>query len=361
MAKYSIPEIRERLAKFPRVELIHRPTPFRRLERLSRVLGGPEIWIKRDDLTGLAFGGNKSRKLEYILKDALDKGADTIVTWGGVQSNWCLQTAAAARAFGLRPVLVLFKSQGAEPACDGNLLLDALLDAEIRFHDARPGKVVQPEQAMDVVAGVAEEKRRAGGRPYLVPVGGSRVLGDMDRPLGAVGYVDSCLEMFEQARAAGFEPDAVVHATGSGGTQAGFVVGAKAVSERCRVVGISVSDPKGPFGRDVLVIAQAADGALGLGLGVEDGDVLVQDDYIGGGYGAVTTDIVEAIRLVFRTEGIILDPVYTAKAMAGLIDLVRRGFFRPGERLVFFHTGGTPALFPNRESIARELPSKPRD
>ncbi len=356
MSDVAVSNLRERLARFPKVPLIHAPTPFRPLERLSGEVGGPRIWVKRDDLTGLAFGGNKSRKLEYILADALRKGADTVVTWGSLQSNWCLQTAAAARRLGMDAILVLFRAPGTPDAPDGNLLLDRIVEAAIRVREAPPGKVVNAALAMPLLEEAGREARARGRRPYLVPVGGSKVLGDMDRPLGAMAYVEACAETLEQARAAGFEPRAIVHATGSGSTQAGLIVGAKALTGgRCRVVGISVSDPKGPFGEDVLEIARAADDALGTGLGIGPGDVEVFDEFMGGGYAVVDRDVAETIRLVFRTEGIVLDPVYTAKAMAGLIGLSRRGELRAGDDVVFMHTGGTPALFPNRDAILRNL------
>ncbi len=355
MPSYSLEQIRERLDRFPRVELIHRPTPLRKLGALSALLGGPDIFIKRDDLTGLAFGGNKSRKLEYIVADMLAKRADVVVTWASLQSNWCMQTAAAARRFGIRPVLVLFATSEAGPVADGNLLLDRILEAEIRVRPAERGKVVRPEQAMGALEEAAAEVRRRGLRPYLVPVGGSLPLGDMDRPLGAVAYVDAFVELMEQARALGTRMDAVVHSTGSGGTQAGLLVGARALAGSLPVVGISASDPRGPFSEDVLTIARATDECLGLGLGLVPGDVVVFDDYIKGGYGVVDREVAETIRLVFQKEGIVLDPVYTAKAMAGLIDLIAKGYFRKGQNVVFFHTGGTPALFPHRDRILELL------
>jgi L-cysteate sulfo-lyase len=358
MPPFTVGQIRERIGRFPRVELIHRPTPFRKLETLSSALGGPAIFIKRDDLTGLAFGGNKSRKLEFIVADMLAKRADVVITWASLQSNWCMQTAAAARRFGIRPVLILFKTNDAGPVADGNLLLDRILDAEIRVRQAERGKVVKPDQAMSFLEEAAAEARAQGLRPYLVPVGGSLPLGDMDRPLGAVAYVEAFAELVEQAQASGTRVDAVVHSTGSGGTQAGLLVGALALAGQGPVVGISVSDPKAPFSKDVLAIARATSECLGLGLAIEPGDIVVLDDHIKEGYGIVDREVAETIRLVFQKEGIVLDPVYTAKAMAGLIDLIGKGYFRKGQNVVFFHTGGTPALFPNRDRILEYL-SKP--
>jgi 1-aminocyclopropane-1-carboxylate deaminase/D-cysteine desulfhydrase-like pyridoxal-dependent ACC family enzyme len=180
-------------------------------------------------------------------------------------------------------------------------------------------------------------------------------MGSMELPLGAVSYVDAFREMVEQTRAAGFEPDFVVHSTGSGSTQAGLVVGAKAILSKTKIVGISVSDPKELFARDVLTIAKATEKALGLDTGVKDADVIVFDEYIKDGYGIVNREVAEIIRLVFTREGIVLDPVYTSKAMAGLVDLVAKGYFKRGDKVVFFHTGGTPALFPNRRKIVEYL------
>jgi len=348
-------DLRKKIGRFERVRLIHKPTPFRKLERLSKTLGGPTIFIKRDDLTGLAFGGNKSRKLEFILSDILAKGADAVVTWASLQSNWCMQTAAASRMFGLRPVLVLFKTDDLEPGFDGNLLLDAILGADIRVREAGKGKVVKAGEAMGVLEETAAELRASGLRPYLVPVGGSVPMGDMDVPLGAVSYADAYLELAGQAAEAGVRIDAVIHATGSGGTQAGLVVGARGLADGARVVGISVSDSRAVFSADVLSIARATSDALDLGLEIRTDDVIVFDEYIRQGYGVVDREVAEGIRLMFEKEGIVLDPVYTGKAMTGLLDLVRKGYFRPGENVVFIHTGGTPALFPNRKKILEFL------
>jgi D-cysteine desulfhydrase family pyridoxal phosphate-dependent enzyme len=356
---YKVPDVLERVERFPRVELISRPTPVRKLERLSARLGGPEIYVKRDDLTGLAFGGNKSRKLEFIISDMLVKKADVVITWGSLQSNWCMQTAAAARTFGIKPVLMLFKPAETKAAADGNVLLDVILDADLRILEAEKGKLIKATQAMDVLDEAGREVRAEGHRPYLVPVGGSLSRGDMDKPLGAISYVAAFAELLGQTRDLGVEPDYVLHATGSGGTQAGLVVGARALDPGCRIIGISVSDPKGPFSDDVLEIARATDEALGLGLGLMADDVIVFDEYLGAGYGVVDKTVAETIRLVFQTEGIVLDPVYTAKAMAGLRDLIKTGFFKPTDKVLFLHTGGTPALFPNREKIFDFLVKKP--
>jgi D-cysteine desulfhydrase family pyridoxal phosphate-dependent enzyme len=355
---YKTRDVLDRTDRFNHVDIVHRPTPFRKLERLSARFGGPEIYVKRDDLTGLAFGGNKSRKLEFIISDMLQKKADVVITWASLQSNWCMQTAAAARTFGIKPVLMLFRPADQPATADGNVLLDVILDADIRFLETDKHRVVKAAQAMDILESVGREVRGQGHTPYLVPVGGSLVRGDMDRPLGAISYVLAFAELLDQMNGLGLEPDYVVHSTGSGGTQAGLVVGAKALAPGCRVLGISVSDPKGPFSDDVLEIARAADDALGLGLEILADDVTVFDEYLGEGYGMVDGAVAEMIRLVFQTEGIVLDPVYTAKAMIGLRDLIKTGFFKPADKVVFLHTGGTPALFPNRDKIFNFLVKK---
>jgi D-cysteine desulfhydrase family pyridoxal phosphate-dependent enzyme len=355
---YKTQDVLDRIDRFPRVDLIHRPTPLRKLERLSARLGGPEIYIKRDDMTGLAFGGNKSRKLEFIVSDMLEKKADVVITWAGFQSNWCMQTAAAARTFGIKPILMLFKAVDQPATADGNVLLDVILDADIRILQAEKGQIVKSAQAMEILDEAGRDVRGQGHKPYLVPVGGSLVRGDMDKPLGAISYVGAFAELIEQMRSGGAEPDYIIHATGSGGTQAGLAVGARAMTTGCRVLGISVSDPKGPFSDDVLEIARTTDEVLGLGLGILPDDITVFDEYLGEGYGVVDRAIAEVIRLVFQTEGIVLDPVYTGKAMIGLIDLIKTGFFKPTDKVVFVHTGGTPALFPNREKIFNFLMKK---
>ncbi|MDP2914075.1 MAG: D-cysteine desulfhydrase family protein [Candidatus Aminicenantes bacterium] len=351
----TIHDLKHKIEKFPRVSLIHSPTPFRKLENLTAELGGPEIYIKRDDLTGLAFGGNKSRKLEFIIPDMLAKKADTVVTWAALQSNWAMQMAAAAKRFGIQPVLILFKRYDLPEEYDGNMLLDYILGAEIHIKEPLQEAGTKSADYLAVAEEVAEGLRRKGHRPYVVAVGGSMPMGSMTLPLGAISYVDAFLEMAEQTRAAGFEPDFVVHSTGSGSTQAGLVVGSKAISSKTRIVGISVSDPKEPFARDVLTIAKATETALGLDSGVKSEDVIVFDEYIKDGYGIVNREVAEIIRLVFTREGIVLDPVYTSKAMAGLVDLVNKGYFKRGDKIVFFHTGGTPALFPNRRKIVEYL------
>lgn len=324
--------------RFPRAALAHLPTPLEEMESLSARLAGPRILMKRDDQTGLATGGNKARKLEYILADAQAKGADVVITWGSLQSNWCRQTAAGAAALGLRAVLLLSKRDDEPVVVDGNLLLDEILGAEV--HILEPGTDTEA-----VAEDLAEKERAAGHIPYVVSVGGSRTGGSMDRPLGAMGYIDAFLETHRQALERGREPDHLVFATGSGGTQAGLVVGAALAGAKTKVVGISVSGSAEAIRENVSRIANQTAEALELDLTFSPSDILVFDEYVGEGYGKLTPGTVDAIRMVAREEGILLDPVYTGKAMSGLIGLVEGGFLEADDLVVFLHTGGTPGIF----------------
>jgi L-cysteate sulfo-lyase len=355
MTTYSLPGFQDKIQAFPRVGLIHLPTPIQKLENLSQELGGPEIYMKRDDLTGLAFGGNKSRKLEFIMPDVLEKKADVIITWASLQSNWCLQTAAAARKFGITPVLVLFKTYDLPEGYDGNLLLDFILKADIKIREAEAGKVVSLEYAEEILEEVVMEVKEWGHTPYIAPIGGSMVWGSMDRPLGAISYANAYAELLGQTESLGFQPDIVIHASGSGGTQAGLVVGAKAITPNTKVFGISVSEDKETFGRDILSIAKETASAMGLDTSIHREDILVVDEYLGEGYGIVTKDVSDAIRLVATKEAIFLDPVYTGKAMTALFDLIKHGAVKKEDKVVFFHTGGTAALFPNKHKLTSFL------
>ncbi len=338
------------IAGFPRRDFALLPTPLEELPRLSRALGGPRILAKRDDMTGHALGGNKARKLSYILADAESRGADTIVTWAAVQSNWVRMTAAGARRLGMRPVAVLHPRivQASDPA-DGNLLLDRILGADVRIIDPEGDCVAEAGQ-------VVEEIRAKGGKPYVVPVGGSGVSGSMETPLGAISYVAAFRELLAQTEERSGRPTHVVHASGSGSTQAGLVVGARALAPDVRILGIGTGRRKVEAEANILKIARQAAAALELDLEVRPEHVEVNEDYIGRGYGHLNRSVVEAIATMARTEGIFLDPVYSGKGMSGLIDLIRRGAFRPDDTVVFVHTGGTPALFPYKEEILRDLP-----
>jgi len=331
-------------SRFNTVKVAHLPTPLEEMKTLTAELGGPQLYMKRDDQTGLAFGGNKARKLEFIFADILRKKSDVVITWAGVQSNWCRQTAAAAKMYGIKPVLVLFKTEGKPIHYDGNLLIDKILDADVHF--VEPG-----EDGMKKIEQIAEEEKSKGHNPYIVPVGGSRTRYSMTEPLGAVAYAHCFYELYTQAKKMGYPVTHVVHATGSGGTQAGLVVGAKAMGGTVKVVGISVSGKAESIKENVAAISEETAGVLGLDLTFTPEEIIVFDDYVGEGYGIMNKPTVDAITLTARKEGIILDPVYTGKAMSGLVDLIKNGYFKKDDHVVFIHTGGTPALFVYRNEL----------
>jgi len=314
--------------KFPeKVSLAYMPTPIERLDRLSKHLGGPELWIKRDDQTGLATGGNKTRKLEFLAADALAQGADHLVTTGAPQSNHARQTAAAAARLGLGCSLVL---RGDKPeATTGNLLLDHLLGAHVYWSGER--------DCNDAIGRVMNDLRAIGRRPYLIPLGGSNVI-------GATGYVLAMRELMEQLADHHLNVDFIVFASSSGGTQAGVVLGARVFGYRGTVLGISVDNPAESLSTQVAALATATATHLGLEtLSVAD-LINVNDDYVGEGYARVGETEREAIKLVAQLEGILLDPVYTGRAFGALIDLIRWGAFTRSQRVLFWHTGGTAAL-----------------
>jgi D-cysteine desulfhydrase family pyridoxal phosphate-dependent enzyme len=323
-------------ARYP---LAHLPTPLEPMERLSTALGGPELWIKRDDQTGLATGGNKVRKLELLVADALAARADVLLTVGAAQSNHCRQTAAAAARAGLGCVLVLRGDSPPRQQWTGNLLLDDLLGARFWWAGHQ-----DPLVALEAAAEAERAKRRL---PYVIPYGGSNAI-------GAAAYGLAFQEVWEQMSGAGIHFDRVVFASSSGGTQAGLVVGARACGYRGQVLGISVDKAGGHLRDTVMDLLPATAERLDLDLAFAPSDVAVDDRFLGGGYGVVTEAEREAIHLVAQCEGILLDPVYTGKAMAGLLALVRHGEVGAGERLLFWHTGGIPALFAAASSLLRD-------
>ncbi len=355
MSIYSISELQSRLQKYPKKPLIHLPTPFKKLENLSRALEGPEIFIKREDLTGLCFGGNKSRKLEYIMFDALQKGANAIITWASVQSNWCLQTAAAAKMCGIKPILMLYRTYMVPEEFDGNLLLDFILDAEIQIRDVEPGKVLSESEIKDDLEENVARLREQGYIPYVAPIGGSMVGGSMESPLGAIASVEAFAETMQQATDQGIQLTHILHASSSGGTQAGLAVGAKCLSRNVKVIGISVSYEKNSCQKDILALSLETQKALELDPDMTEQDIIVFDEYIKEGYGIVNREVADVLRMTAIKEGIFLDPVYTGKAMVALRDLIQKGYFAKDDKIVFVHTGGTPALFPNRRLIGEFL------
>ncbi|MCX7975056.1 MAG: D-cysteine desulfhydrase family protein [Candidatus Aminicenantes bacterium] len=344
MTEKEIDQVLERINSWPRLAFLHLPTPLEFLTNLTEIYKGPEIYVKRDDLTGRGFGGNKSRKLEFIIADALKKGCDSLVTWGSYQSNWCFQLALASRRFNLKPILILFYPDK-EPENEGNLLLNRLLEAEIYFSQVPAGKVVSRDFALDKIKEILPELTARNLHPYIVSVGGSMPLGSMEIPLGAVSYLLAFYEAWRQAKNRGISFSYVIHASGSGATQVGLLLGTKIFSPKTKVIGISVSDDKAYLAQEVKIIAEASIQALSLKIVIEDEDIIILDDYLEGGYGIFSPKVTQVIKLLLQKEGLVLDPVYTAKAMIGLLDLIRRGFFEKNDKILFFHTGGAPALF----------------
>ena len=315
--------------KFPkRIQFAHLPTPIEKLERLTEHLGGPEMFIKRDDQTGLALGGNKTRKLEFLCADALAQDCDHLITRGATQSNHCRQTAAAAAHLGLGCSLVL---SGERPdMLGGNTLLNQMMGAHLHWTGNRP--------ADDVMQEVGENLRFEGHKPYLIPLGGSNAL-------GVVGYVWAMKELHGQLADERLNPDLIVLASASGGTQAGVVLGKKLYNIPGQILGISIDHPADTLSNEVTTLAMET--ATFLGLTILDIGKLVEidDRYLGQGYGIVSEVEREAIHLLARYEGILLDPVYTGRAMGGLIQQIRQGRWQPDQQVLFWHTGGTPALF----------------
>jgi len=308
----------------PRLQIANLPTPVEALPRLSASLAGSQLMIKRDDLTGLGFGGNKTRKLELLVAEAQALGARTLVTAGAVQSNHCRQTAAAAARFGFDCVLVLVGEQPATPS--GNLLLDLLFGAEIIYTER-----AARDQALEQVY---RDAKRAGREPYLIPYGGSN-------SVGAAAYTLAFLELMEQIS----PPDWIIVPSSSGGTQAGLALGAKITGFSGKVLGISIDEPAAVLKERVADLANATGILLGENHAVRSDEIQVDAGYLGRGYGVVGELEREGIRMFARLEGILLDPVYTGRAAGALLDLIRKGFFQQDDRILFWHTGGSPALF----------------
>jgi D-cysteine desulfhydrase family pyridoxal phosphate-dependent enzyme len=315
-------------------------------------LGGPRVLIKRDDNTGLAFGGNKARKLEFLMAEAKSKGADTVITTGAIQSNHARMTVAAARRLGMRAVLVLREIKSEPGGYDGNLLLDFLMGADIRLvnppaeRDPK-ARTYAMQNAMERIAG---ELTDDGQVPYIIPSGGSN-------PIGALGYVNAVLELVQQANELGIGVTHIVHSSGGGGTQSGLVLGASALNTGFRIIGISVSQDKNYLSEKIAAIIQGSSELLGLDISLTDNDITVIDEYVAPGYGYLTQEVASAMRFVAETEGILLDPVYTGKAMYGMMDLIKNNYFNDDDTIVFFHTGGTPAIFPYRNQLKLLLDS----
>lgn len=329
------------LSQFPRVSLAHLPTPLEFLPRLSEQLGGPKIYVKRDDCTGLATGGNKTRKLEYSMGEAIEQGADTVITVGAIQSNHVRQTAAAACKLGLSCEVLLEHRIGAPSemyTSSGNIFLDRLFGAKLREY---PGGTDFAAAA----ATVADEVRANGGKPYYVPGGASNAV-------GALGYVGCGVELLQQHAEQSLVVDHIVTATGSAGTHAGLAVGLRASGSDIPILGIGVNAPQEVQEERVYKLALAIADLVGAADCVAREDIVADCNYIGPGYGEHTDSMNEAVLMLARSEGLLFDPVYSGKALAGMIDYIRKGRFSTHETIVFLHTGGSAALFAYADALS---------
>ncbi len=328
------------LSDFPRVPLAHLPTPLEHMPRLSKHLGGPDIYVKRDDCTGLATGGNKTRKLEFSMGEALQQGADTIITVGAVQSNHVRQTAAAACKLGMK-CEVLLEHRIADPsdtyANSGNVFLDRIFGANLREYAGG----TDFDTAM---AAVEDEVRTNGGTSYIIPGGASN-------PVGALGYVDCGIELLQQFKEQNLGIDSIVTATGSAGTHAGLAVGLRGSGSEIPILGIGVNAPQDVQEDRVYKLACETAELVGAPGCVARDDIIADCNYIGAGYGEPTESMNEAVLMLARYEGLLFDPVYSGKALAGMIDHVRKGQFSKGQKIVFLHTGGSAALFAYADSF----------
>ena len=327
------------LSDFSQVKLCHNPTPLEPLKRLSEFLGGPEIWIKRDDCTGLASGGNKTRKLEFLVGEAIEQGADTLVTQGAVQSNHARQTAAAAAKFGLKcHILLERRVQDTKVSYEqtGNVLLNKLFGASIEYRESGIDMNSEGEN-------VCGELKKKGHKPYYIPGGGSN-------PVGALGYVKCALELTEQINNLSLSFETLIHATGSTGTQAGLVAGLEGLNSKLPVLGISVRQQENKQVDAVWKLVKKTVDKLNIPE-ISREKILVDDRYVGEGYGVPNEGTLEAINLLAQKESILLDPVYSGKGMAGLIGMIRKGIFKKGQKILFLHTGGSVALFAYEKEI----------
>lgn len=322
------------LSKFPRMRCGHWPTPLEPMVRLSSHLGGPEMWVKRDDCTGLSTGGNKTRKLEYLVADALQQEADIIITQGATQSNHARQTAALCAKLGLDCHILLENRTGFEDfdyRLNGNVLLDRLHGASVSQREG--GADMQAEMLL-----VAEELKEKGRKPYVIPGGGSN-------PIGALGYVNAAIELTTQLNDMALDATHLVLATGSSGTHAGLIAGLSILNSPLKVVGFGVRAPKEKQEQMVFDLACKTAALLGHEGIVARDSVFADCDYVGDGYGLPTPGMVEAVNMLANQEGLLFDPVYTGKGLAGMIDWVRKGKFTSDDKVIFLHTGGSAALF----------------
>jgi len=346
-ARLTVAELEGRLRRLPRVPLAHLPTPLEEAKRLSAQLGGPRILIKRDDLTGLALGGNKPRKLEFLMADAITQGADAIVISAAAQSNMVRMTCAAAAKLGLDIYPVLRGTKDAE--VQGNLLLDHLFGAHITFIDTTDP---YSQLSVDTMNGLVAELRAKGRRPYVID------MRYVSGPLAAVGFAAASVELARQLAEMDLHPSHLFLGTGSGTTQAGLILGAAVLGLGYQVVGISVQQPADKMLPRIAEKVKGAASLLGIAEPLPETPVVVDDAFIGEAYGVPTAAGTEALKLLARSEGIILDPVYTDKGLSGLIGWIRQGRLSRGDTVVFLHTGGVPALFAHSHQIAPALQEK---
>lgn len=335
------------IENLPRISLGFYPTPLAEARHLSSVLGGPRILIKREDLSGLALGGNKCRKLEFILAQVKKQGANAVVSTAGAQSNFCLALAAAASKLGMKSSFVVIK--GVHVETQGNLLLHNILDSDVDILettniDETRGRVVS--EKMDKAA---EDLRARGYNPFII----RHTIPDISAILSVVGSIDTADELTTQLKEQNIDAQYVVVANHGGGTQAGLVLGLKHLSVDCKVIGMSIVRNENAAKAAVIEKIDAASDFLSLGTKVTPDEFEIDDAYRGEGYGMVTKESIDAIRLVAETEGIFLDPVYTSKAMAGFVDLIKKGRFKSTDTVVFMHTGGIPVLFAYDKEITR--------
>ena len=337
------------LVKLPRIRLGLLPTPLHELPNLSASLAGQRLFAKRDDLTGLAMGGNKTRHLEFILPQVKQEGADVIISTAGSQSNFCVQLAAAARRLNMNAVFIFF-SGATHPETQGNLLLQNILASEVRFLNGTLSSDNYQSNIARVLNEVANELRGKGRKPVII-----NFVTKMSPylPLAVSGYIEAVEEIWQQLLEQKIDARYIVVASASGATYAGLLLGVKLLRLPIKIIGIAAAEGKDMLMSKIVDSANQTAKFLGLDMAITPGDVEVYDDYLGEGYGIITRECEDAIRLVAQTEGIFLDPVYTGKAMAGLIDLIKKGRFKSTDTIVFIHTGGIPALFAYDKEIAR--------
>jgi len=324
------------IVDFPRVRLAQLPTPLKKMENLSKIFNGPQLFIKRDDMTGLLLGGNKARKLEFLMGDACQKRADLIITTGRVQSNWVAQSAAAARKLGMDILLILCGKES--DYCQGNYLLDKILGAKFMFVSLKEYQ----NNINEIMKDVAENYKKKGRKPYIMPRGGSSSLAD-------IGNVITGLEIINEANKRNLKIDYVVTSVGSCGTIAGLLSAFKGYNSKIKTFGIIVGRQKTECISRISSFNKEIAAFLGLRYKINKEEINLYDEYMGEGYGKRTKDSIKAIEIVAQSEGIILDPVYTGKGMAGLMDLIKKGIFNSNQNIIFLHTGGTGTLFANNE------------